>query len=147
MVYRINRDPIIDDNRVLRVDRMRVGSFSQSYQFQGSTSGYTSGGNPINPAGNIIDKYPFASNANATDVGDLTQKREVATGQSSGASGYTSGGISPAYTNVIDKFPFSAIDKTEILPGKLLATKFVPSTGSTAISKFNPFSVPKISPV
>ena len=107
MVYRINRDPIIDDNRVLRVDRMRVGSFSQSYQFQGSTSGYTSGGNPINPAGNIIDKYPFASNANATDVGDLTQKREVATGQSSGASGYTSGGRSPAYTNVIDKFPFS----------------------------------------
>ena len=33
-----------------------------------------------------------------------------------------------------NKFPFSDIAKTEIAPGKLFATKFVPSTGSTAIS-------------
>jgi len=30
---------------------------------------------------NIIDKWPFASDANATDVGDLTQARLTAAGQ------------------------------------------------------------------
>src|SRR6056300_1211357 len=56
-----------------------TGTLSQSsgssYSFQGSTSGYTSGGNLNPPApvfSNTIDKFPFASDANATDVGDLT---------------------------------------------------------------------------
>ena len=43
--------------------------------------------------------------------------------------------------------PLSAIARTAIPPGKLFATKLVPSTGSTAISKFGPFFVPSISPV
>ena len=72
-------------------------------------SGYTSGGG--GPT-NIIDKFPFATNANATDVGDLSVARTLAAGQSSTVSGYTSGGYSPAltplYSNVIDKFPFAS---------------------------------------
>ena len=51
-------------------------------------------------------KFPFSSDANATDVGDLTSARYNIAGQSSTASGYTSGGIPTA--NVIDKFPFSS---------------------------------------
>lgn len=79
-----------------------------------STNGYASGGrNPSLPSftSNVIDKFPFASNANATDVGDVTVSRYGAAGQSSTSSGYTSGGItfSPgAVLNVIDKFPFSS---------------------------------------
>ena len=42
-------------------------------------SGYTSGGNP-GPS-NVIDKFPFAADANATDVGDLNQSRHNAAGQ------------------------------------------------------------------
>jgi hypothetical protein len=38
--------------------------------FQGSVSGYTAGGNP--PSRNTIDKFPFVTDGNATDVGDLT---------------------------------------------------------------------------
>jgi len=40
--------------------------------FQGSNHGYTSGG--IGPSGNtdVIDKFSFTSNGNATDVGNLT---------------------------------------------------------------------------
>ena len=83
-----------------------AGSFINA--FQGTTSGYTSGGNPpIGSGGNTIDKFPFATNANATDVGDLTVLGFYLTGQSSTESGYTSGG-SPARLNVIDKFPFAA---------------------------------------
>ena len=107
MVYRVNRDPIIDNDRVLRVDRMRVGSFSQlsNSHMQGTTSGYTSGGN------DIIDKFPFSSDGNASDVGDLTLSRNSLAGQSSSSNGYSSGGFAssiPGQTNVIDKFSFSA---------------------------------------
>jgi hypothetical protein len=73
--------------------------------FQGSTSGYATGGTGP-PFSTVIDKFPFASDANATDVGDLTQTRTNASGQSSADNGYTSGG-SPTI-NTIDKFPFSA---------------------------------------
>ena len=62
-------------------------------------------------ARNTIDKFPFASNANATDVGDLTVGRYSGAGQSSTASGYASGGtFAPTYpnSNIIDKFPFAS---------------------------------------
>jgi hypothetical protein len=75
--------------------------------FQGSVSGYISGGQT--PASNVIDKFPFSADSNATDVGDLTVARYDVAGQSSSTSGYTSGGtLGPAFTNVIDKFPFAA---------------------------------------
>ena len=68
--------------------------------------GYTSGG--ATPAAtNVIDKFPFASNANATDVGDLSQARTAPAGQSSTVSGYSSGGYPPV-NNTIDKFPFAS---------------------------------------
>ena len=90
----------------------RYGATGQS----STVSGYTSGGRTapgVVPYGtstdNIIDKFPFATNANATDVGDLTVARYDAAGQSSTASGYTSGGyLTPGGRNIIDKFPFAA---------------------------------------
>ncbi|NBP03247.1 MAG: hypothetical protein EBU90_24745 [Proteobacteria bacterium] len=48
--------------------------------FQGSNFGYTSGGGTP-AASNVIDKFPFATNANATDVGDLTVARRFPAGQ------------------------------------------------------------------
>ena len=69
--------------------------------FQGTVAGYTSGGPS---ATNIINKFPFATDANATDVGDLTVIRSGLSGQSSDVSGYSSGGG----TNTIDKFPFAS---------------------------------------
>ena len=41
------------------------------HTFQGTAAGYTSGGT-TGTVSNVIDKFPFATNANATDVGDLT---------------------------------------------------------------------------
>ena len=79
-----------------------------AFQAQGSTSGYTSGGSTGPETTNTIDKFPFASDANATDVGDLTVAKQGAAGQSSTASGYTSGGGTPTFVNTIDKFPFAS---------------------------------------
>jgi hypothetical protein len=81
------------------------GGGGGGYSFQGTVSGYTSGGNTGAAGTNTIDKFPFATNGNATDVGDLTQIRIALSGQSSDTSGYSSGG---APSNVIDKFPFAA---------------------------------------
>ena len=75
---------------------------------QGTVSGYSSGGHAPPPILNTIDKFPFSSDANATDVGDLTVARYGAVGQSSTVSGYSSGGSSPPWTNTIDKFPFAS---------------------------------------
>ena len=47
-----------------------VPIFLQPYTFQGSNFGYTSGGHPNL---NIIDKFSFSSDGNASDVGDLTR--------------------------------------------------------------------------
>ena len=82
------------------------------YSFQGSTSGYASGGNDPSGGINPIDKFPFSSDGNATDVGDLTAAKLGVAGQSSTASGYVSGGYEPTdptgLINVIEKFPFSS---------------------------------------
>ena len=80
----------------------------------GTISGYTSGGfspsfTPSNKTiGLTITKFPFSSDANATDVGDLTVARYSVAGQSSSSNGYTTGGSNPPDQNVIDKFPFSS---------------------------------------
>lgn len=77
-------------------------------QAQGSVSGYSAGGLTNPPIVNTIDKFPFAADSNASDVGDLTQARYWVAGQSSTTHGYSSGGITPPYVNTIDKFPFAA---------------------------------------
>ena len=75
------------------------------YSFQGTISGYMSGGNPIV---NTIQKFSFTSDENATDVGDLTIARQGPSGQSSNISGYTSGGYGGGKRNTIDKFSFAS---------------------------------------
>lgn len=92
---------------------------SEPYSFPGTISGYVSGGFSFPPPihHNIIDKFPFATDGNATDVGDITVgSATYSTGQSSSVSGYISGGARPSIpapsSNVIEKFPFSSDDNT-----------------------------------
>ena len=92
--------------------------FMPNSPVQGSVSGYTSGGLPSD----VIDKFPFSTDANATDVGDLTLARGIVSGQSSSVSGYTSGGFTPA-VNIIDKFPFS-VDANATDVGDLTRTTY-----------------------
>jgi len=112
-----------------------VGSLAQERGCQASQSsnisGYNSGGawdgNPLaNPAasrvGNIfrdaIDKFPFATDANSTDVGELAVCRYGASGLSSDEFGYSAGGgfFRPWPTGnpvgntsgTLQKFPFAS---------------------------------------
>ena len=81
---------------------------------QSSTYGYRSGGRVASPnvSSNVIDKWSFATDGNATDVGDLTVGRRVKSDSSSTTYGYTAAGYatSPSLglTNIIDKHSFSA---------------------------------------
>jgi len=94
--------------------------------------GYTSGGDSP-PAGlvNVIDKFPFSADANATDVGDLSVTRSSVAGQSSTTHGYTSGGESPPNTNVIDKFPFASGGNASDVGDLTSARRFVAGQSST----------------
>ena len=114
MSYLVNNTPVIDGNKQTGLANVSIlganGYLFVEKGFQGTTSGYTSGGaQAIAPTFvNTIDKFPFANNANATDVGDLTVQRSLMAGQSSPVSGYTSGGYTPTPVNTIDKFPFAS---------------------------------------
>ena len=83
---------------------------------------------------NTIDKFPFATDANATDVGDLTAGKYGAAGQSSTQSGYSSGGRVPASVDTIEKFPFAA-DANATDVGNL-TTKPGPCSRSTSLKRY-----------
>jgi len=120
----IDKFPFSSDANATDVGDLTVSRKLASGQ-SSSTHGYTSGGQvPPNPSStesqNVIDKFPFSSDANATDVGDLVCARRGSSGQSSADNGYASGGSAPPYRRMIDKFPFSSdANSTEI--GNLLA--------------------------
>ena len=113
------------------VDSTDVGDLTQSTMTgapqSSATHGYTSGGSTTtsNPGiHSVIDKFPFSSDANATDVADLTQSRYLlAGGQSSASHGYSSGGYYPSTFNTIDKFTFSADFKATDV-GDLTQTRY-----------------------
>jgi len=112
-VNTIDKFPFSSDTNASDVGNLfqaKANTRGQSSKAQGF--GYTSGGYfpTITTLVNTIDKFPFAADTNGTDVGELTQARRHAAGQSSTESGYTSGGRFPSpsgQVNTIDKFPFS----------------------------------------
>jgi len=122
----IDKFPFATDSNATDVGdlvRVKQGTAGQS----STVFGYTSGGSqippisPFGPSGIIIEKFPFASDTNSTDVGNLTQSRTALSGQSSDTSGYNSGGLSTI--NTIDKFPFAtdanATDVGDLVQGRL----------------------------
>ena len=104
--------------------------------FQGSNFGYTSGGYlPNDTLTNVIDKFPFASDANASDVGDLSQIIYSLTGQSSTDNGYASGGSNWPASNTIDKFPFAS-DGNATDVGDLSVARYGPAGQSSSASGY-----------
>lgn len=111
------------------------------YTFQGTVSGYSSGGT-VPPAVDTIDKFPFATDGNATDVGDLTQARYFRpTGHSSTVSGYTVGGLRstppppPTLSDRVDKFPFAS-DANATDTGDLTYANYQASGHNSEISGY-----------
>ena len=57
----------------------------------------------------LIQKFVFATEDDATDIGDLTTPRYYMAGASSSTHGYSAGGsLNPGQTNIIDKYPFTS---------------------------------------
>ena len=85
--------------------------------------GYNTGG------GNVIDKFSFSSDGDATVAGYTLTSRSWVAGQSSATHGYTSGNY--PITTDIDKFPFSSdADATDV--GDLAVTRGIACGQSSA---------------
>lgn len=120
MTIKVYKDRIEFDDYVLRATPTGF-SFNGEIQtrvfqqlFQGTIAGYTSGGTQSGPAFpvagivNIIDKFPFSADGNATDVGDLSRTLTSPAGQSSIINGYAcAGGDLSGHYREINRFPFS----------------------------------------
>jgi hypothetical protein len=89
------------------VGDLTKGAYNYPAGHQSSTYGYTSSATRMDPHAdsNIIDKFPFATDTNASDVGDLTAAYWGGAGISSATYGYTTGG-NPS-RNVISRFSFT----------------------------------------
>ena len=96
------------------------------YAFQGTTYGYTHGGD--NPDSNIIEKFSFTSDGNATDVGDLVVATDYPSGTSSTTHGYMGGArTSPR----IEKYSFTT-DGNATSVGVLAAANANSASGVTS---------------
>ena len=105
-----------------------------------STHGYASGGmnpafTPANLAG--IDKFPFASDSNASESQNLITAANGSAGQSSNSHGYTSGGGTPAgRTQQIQKFSFASSDDATNV-GNLSQNNQLGSGSNSDVSGYN----------
>ena len=70
------------------------------FSWMGTTSGYTAGGR----SSNVIDKFSFTSDGNATDVGDLSATQGYPSGHHSATAGYIAG----TATSKLDKMTFAS---------------------------------------
>jgi len=106
-------------------------SFAGTYS---ADEGFVAGGGNTPFTANI-DKFPFASDANATDHGiDITVARYGVAGTSSATHGYAHGGNDPTYsaTDVIDKFPFTSSSSATDVGNLLAARSWTIGTQSTS---------------
>ena len=86
------------------------GAAPSGSHVQGTAYGFKTGGEPA-PNYNVIDRYSFTSDGNATDYGDLSVGRgSYAAGCTEKDNyGYTAGGYAPpGNSNVIDRFPYAS---------------------------------------
>ena len=117
------------------------GSSSQNH---GYASGGSSYGSPANYYQDTIQKWAFASDGNATDVGNSTDGRSFASGHSSTTYGYVAGGQidGSTWTNIIDRFAYAsdgnASDWADISVARSRAVGISSATYSYSCGGWNP---------
>ena len=95
-----------DNDAVLYGGQLIAGGWGTTGTYS-ITHGYCWGRNNSGPHHNLIDKFNYASEDNATDVGDMTQPGSYISGQSTDTYGYCSGGGPGGHDNVIDRVSVS----------------------------------------
>lgn len=117
----------------------RTGNSASSPSF-----GYIFGGvNPFPAELNIIEKFPFAADTNASDVGDLQYARVGVGGHNSDVAAYASGGSNPyPYSyNYIEKVPFAS-DGNSVDTGDLTTGTATHGTSSSEDGGFRAGGAP-----
>jgi hypothetical protein len=96
-----------------------------------ATHGYVAGGQQVATYTNFINKFTFASQTNATDIGNKTTTSAYHATHSSTTYGYSAGGDGGLASSTIDKFSFSTDgDATDV--GDLTSARgYMPGTSST----------------
>ena len=78
----------------------------------GSVAGFTVGGGVTSSYSNVMDRFPFATDTNATAVGTLGQAIKFTCGQNSSIRGYTSGAyLGPPFagnSQLIQRYDFGS---------------------------------------
>ena len=114
MVYKLDGGTVIDTEGNLVIENLYAGSITTiTNATSGSSTSYTSGGftGPPSTRLDTIDKFPFSSDANATDVGNLVMVREAGSGHNSATHAYAAGGSSgnnAVSKPSIDRWPFAS---------------------------------------
>lgn len=116
---RIDKFPFASDTTITCIGALVTAKNVQSGGISSSTNGYVSAGNinsgptPQNVC--IIEKFPFATDSSAINVGCTICRRYDITGISSSTSGYSVGGgvdypppAPSAKLNFIERFPFAS---------------------------------------
>jgi len=120
---------LVDSSVFTGVTSYGGGGGGPSFSFQGSNFGYTAGGYTGAAASNVIQKFSFTSDGNATDVGDLLGSTyNTSSLANSPTYGYLAGGYDDPLgpvggLNVIQKFSFS-VDGNSTDVGDLSTTRF-----------------------
>ena len=115
MAYKISGTELIKDDQTVTFNNITATQRAATFAGIGAlaSKGYTMGGiTSPSSTRNTIDSFPFASDTNASDVGDTTSIVHFQSGQSSPSHGYSSGGSTgtPSFqimSNIIQRIPFS----------------------------------------
>lgn len=125
----IEKVPVSTDGNATDVGDLAAGALGNQQGNSSPTDGFSSGGRagaPTYPVSGFtqIDKFPFATDANAVDVGDLFQGKGSAATNNSSTHGYQSfGGVTPAITEgSITKFPYAISSGTGTDVGDIVPT-------------------------
>jgi hypothetical protein len=139
MAYKTNNTVTIADDRSgsfanVTIQNNGVLEVNSSDGFQGTVAGYVAGGTPVGGTRGSIEKFPFATDTNTTNVGFFSQFRSFNFGHSSATNGYTCGGF--PVSSRIDKFPF-AVDTNATYVADLLGDFYSAATQSSPLSGYS----------
>ena len=113
----IQKMPFASDSNAVDSGQDLLDVWSNQANISSVDYGWCSGGRSGagSTTSNTIQKFPFASSANATDIANLTLARHYGVGTGSHTYGYTTAGKDSTNFNVIDKFSFSSgADATDV---------------------------------
>ena len=109
---------------------------------QGSNYGYCVGGlsqsSPPNVLSDVVDRYSFTSDGNASDVGNLTSSAYGGYGHSSLTHGFYMGGyVTPSGDTSIQSFAFASGGNTVDTGADMLSGKYYGASCHTATHGYN----------